>query len=346
MTFGALAAAYLHSGLPKSLTGRASHRDYLYIYERFFTVPEWRDRPVSDIDHYQVMELNQRLAPMPAHGNKVIGFIKQVFSWGRNTINPATRRPFYEGVNPALGIERHRCDDREECMDHAQLTILLQNIDYYPLKYQAFYVCRLLVPCRVLELCTARRDAITPDGKWVKTRTKNGRPHKIYIARQAMALLQDLPTCWRDPVTHEKRLHTYYFTGQYGQPLTTDAVQKQWRKHRHALEMDGIWLLDFRRTLATFLYDVIKADDLTSKAILNHYDGRDVARYVKLNYDRLASILQQYADWVWRFKQEVLHEGAFSHSDAVGDRRVRECGARTTPATMVGQLEPGSASTN
>ena len=349
MTFGQLAEQYLHSGLPKSLTGRASHRDYLYIYARFFTVPEWRDRPLAEIHRYQVMELNQQLAAMPAHGNKVIGFIKQVFSWGQNTINPETRRPFYEGANPALRIQRHHCHDREQCLDHAQIALLLQTIDRYRPKYQAFYMCRLLVPCRVTELCTARRDAITPDGKWIKGKTKNGRPHTIYIARQAMDRLQDLPKYWRDPVTHERRLHTYYFTGQHGQPLTTDAVQKQWRRHRKAIDMDAIWLLDFRRTLATFLYRVLKVDDLTAKALLNHYDGRDVARYVRLDYDFLASILQQYADWVWQFKQEVFYEGAFSHRGVVGGYGVRDLtrgtGTAASRAAVVEQFNEGPAGT-
>lgn len=64
--------------------------------------------------------------------------------------------------------------------------------------------------------------------------------------------------------------------------------------------MQSVQLLDFRRTLATFLYNEIKADDLTAKAVLNYYDARPVAVYTSLNYDRLAAIIQQYADWIWQ----------------------------------------------
>jgi len=66
--------------------------------------------------------------------------------------------------------------------------------------------------------------------------------------------------------------------------------------------MPDVQLLDFRRTFVSYLCTEIKADDLTAKAVLNHYDGRPVAVYTRLNYDRLATIIQACADWIWQLK--------------------------------------------
>lgn len=88
--------------------------------------------------------------------------------------------------------------------------------------------------------------------------------------------------------------------GHYGQPLSTDAPRKIWERFRVQIGLERIQLLDFRRTLSTYLYTEIKADDLTAKAVLNHYDGRPVAIYTRLNYDKLGEIIQAYADWLWR----------------------------------------------
>ncbi len=68
------------------------------------------------------------------------------------------------------------------------------------------------------------------------------------------------------------------------------------------LKIENLQLLDLRRTLASYLYRLHRrqeVDDLTIKALLNHYDGRPVAVYTRLDVDSLAKILQGYADWLW-----------------------------------------------
>ena len=288
MTFGMLATAYLSI----HLSNRPTQKEYTHLYRRHFANPAWGALPLTAITRFQVMELNQRFRISPNYGNKVIGFISRVFTWGQSTINPATHRPYWEGENPANGLTRHPCLARERVMDHAELAILLQSIDALSPKYQAFFLARLLVPCRITELCHMQRCAVSPAGKWVKRTTKTGRPHTIYIPRQVMEALALLP--------HEGE---YYFTGHYNRPLTPGAARRIWSRWRANLQLEDVWLLDFRRTLATYLYRVLRVDDLTAKAVLNHYDGRPVAIYVRLDYDYLASILQQYADWAWKFRQ-------------------------------------------
>jgi integrase len=290
MTFAALAEAYLD----QHLRNRPTQNEYRSLYRRHFHSPQWGGSELASITRFQVMELNQTFLDSPNYGNKVVGFLSRVYRWGQNTINPQTHRPYWEGENPARGIVRHACCARERVMDYAELTALLLSIDGLSPKYQAFFLARLLVPCRITELCQMRRSAVSLTGKWIKHTTKNGRPHTIYIPRQAMEALATLPV-------HGE----YYFTGHYDRPLTPGAARRIWTRWRTGLQLHDLWLLDFRRTLASYLYRIQKVDDLTAKAVLNHYDGRPVAIYVRLDYDYLAGMLQSYADWVWTFRRPV-----------------------------------------
>ena len=309
MTFDELAQAYLSI----RLLNRPTQPEYRHLYRRHFANPRWGGQRAVTITRFQVMELNQSFIDSPNYGNKVVGFVSRVYTWAQNTINPETHRPYYDGANPAMGLTRHVCCARERVMDHAELATLLQSIDELSLKYQAFFLARLLVPCRITELCQMQRASVAPTGKWTKSTTKNGRPHTIYIPRQVMHALSILP--WEGE---------YFFTGHYNRPLTPGAARRIWSRWRANLKLTNLWLLDFRRTLATYLYRVMKVDDLTAKAVLNHYDGRPVAIYVRLDYDYLAGILQQYADWVWTFHTEASyhdHGTALALSVGVDPRR-------------------------
>jgi integrase len=91
----------------------------------------------------------------------------------------------------------------------------------------------------------------------------------------------------------------YFFMGAYGRPLLAESARKVWVRFRLHLGMPDVWLLDFRRTLASYCYMVAKCDDLTTKALLNHYDPRPIAIYTRLSYDYLKEIMEAYAEWMW-----------------------------------------------
>lgn len=292
MTFGTLAQLYL-----AHLGARPSRGKYEQIFKQFFDGPEWRDKKALAVTRTDVILLKQSLVDTPAHANKAIGLIKQAYSWASDRVDPTTRKPLYEGQNPAWRVNGHEYVRRERLMDYREIRLLLNALEFLSPKYQAFFACRILVPCRIKELCTMRRDAVSPDGKWFKRLTKNGRPQYVLIPKQAMALLNVLPV-----------EGAYYFMGHYERPLREGSARKIWERLRKELQMPDVWLLDFRRTLASYLYNEIKADDLTAKAMLNHYDSRPVAIYTRLNFDKLAEIGQMYADWMWSLKQEVRHD--------------------------------------
>jgi integrase len=90
--------------------------------------------------------------------------------------------------------------------------------------------------------------------------------------------------------------------GLYGHCWSRAGAEKSWWQVRAALGLSDVWLHDFRRTVATRLYEA-EGDELLVKACLNHYDGRPIAVYVRLNFDRLARALQAQADRLFGLKK-------------------------------------------
>src|SRR3990167_7997675 len=294
MTFGTLLDRYIDS-----LTLGTTQEEYRKIQRRFFHATAWNDRPASEVTRYDLLLLRQELESTPAYANKVIGLPKQAYYWGSNTIDETEKRPVYEGNNPALHLKRYSCPSRETLLDLTQLKRLLDNLDFLSVKYQVFLLLRILVPGRITELCAIKwSDLDLVVGKWTKLNTKNGRIHVVPLPTQALAALRRMPNT-----------SGYVFTGAYGRPLRPGSARKIWGRFRADLKMPDIWLLDFRRTLASYLYTVIKADDLLVKAMLDHYDSRPCAVYTRLSFDYLAPIIQGYADWVCRLSPILTQQG-------------------------------------
>ena len=327
MTFGTLLDRYI-----ASLAGRTSHDSYLQIQRQFFLTPEWADRDAASITRYDVLLLIQSLGETKAHANKVLGLIRQAYYWASNTIDHTAKAPLYDGPNPAEKVKRYACKSREVLMDFTQLRRLVSNFDFLDPKYYTFFTLRILVPGRIKELCSMRwTDVDLTVGKWTKLNTKNGRVHVIPLPKQALLALQMFAAMSRNK--YDGRMPEYIFQGHYGKPLLPESARKIWAGFRHDLQMEDIWLLDFRRTLASYVYMNVKADEMLVKAILNHYDSRPCAVYTRLAFDFLAPIMQGYADWVWSFKQEVSDETVPRFADP---ESVPTPGLRAVTAPRVG----------
>ncbi len=285
MTFGELFSAYR-----AALGTRSSAKRYLDIYKQYFL--PWDAREINTITRVELLYFRQQCQHTPAQCRKGLGLVRQMYNWARNRIDHQTMRCLFEGQNPAVGITPPASIPRERLMDLSEIKALLASLDVLTLKYQAFLMIRLLAAGRIKELCEMRRDCVNLDsGKWFKGETKTGRPQFMHIPMRALVYLRLLP------VEGE-----YFFMGAYGRPIQRESVRKVWARFRLHLNMPDVWLLDFRRTLASYCYMVAKCDDLTTKALLNHYDSRPVAIYTRLSYDYLKEIMEAYAEWIWALK--------------------------------------------
>ena len=304
MTFGTVLLRYIdHLGV------RPSAMKYRQIYKQLVAGSLLEQCEAEDVTRFDVQLFKQAHEATPAHCRKALQLVCQAYNYVALMIDPKTKQPLYSGANPALGIKKPNTKSRERLMDLAEIRLLLESIDFLSPKYQAFFITRLLTPCRIKELCEMRREDVDlSTGKWLKRFTKNCRMQYTLIPRQALDYLRVLPVDGQ-----------YFFMGVYGRPMQRESARKVWSVFREDLRMPDVQLLDFRRTLASYLYTEIKADDLTAKAVLNHYDGRPVAVYTRLNYDRLAGIIQEYADWIWALRgtlaAPVLHTPQCQPSD-------------------------------
>lgn len=283
MTFGELFSLY-HA----HLGDRHSAIRYLYLYRQYFQ--PWDARGLDTITRTEVLYFRQQHQRTPEQCRKGLGLIRQMYNWARGRIDPKTMRCMYEGPNPALGVTPPAAISRERVMDLSEIKALLANLDALPLKYQAFLLLRLLAAGRITELCTMRRDCVDlHSGKWFKPETKNGRSQYMHIPSRALVYLRRLPFEGE-----------YFFMGTYGHPLQPSSARKVWQRFRRYLNMPDVWLLDFRRTLASYLYMHLKADDTLVRAVLCHYDPRPVAIYTRLDYDFLKAAMEKYAEWIWQ----------------------------------------------
>lgn len=327
MTFGTLLDRYL-----ESLDGRPSRLDYQQLRQQFFTTPEWAEKPAAAVTRYDVLVLVQSLAKTKSHANKVLGLIRQAYYWASNTIDPIAKAPLFDGPNPAAAVKRYACKSREVLMDFSQLRRLVSSLDLLDPKYYTFFLLRILAPGRIKELCHMRwADVDLVAGKWTKPTTKNDRKQIVPLPTQSVAALQAFRAVSVNLYTGA--LPEYVFQGHYGRPLLPESARKVWAGFRKDLKMEEIWLLDFRRTLASYVYMNVKADEMLVKAILNHYDSRPCAVYTRLAFDFLAPIMQGYADWVWSFKQEVSDETVPRDAEP---QSLAAVGLRAAPPAHVG----------
>lgn len=287
-TVSALLEGYLDS-----LEARPSAFRYRQVYRQYIK-PRWGAMQATELTTKQLLLLKQQHPHCREQMRKAIGLVRQGYTWARTTINPATEDLYFDGPNPAIEIRIGRGQSRARLATLDELKLILRELPHLYPPHAAFFAVRLTAPSRIKELCeTGPSHWIRwQDGAlWTKPKTKNGLAHRVYVAPQAMQYLDALP--WSGQ---------YFFVGARGHHWCEDAPAKAWRELMRDLKIQDLQLLDLRRTLASYLYKMHKrseADELTIKALLNHYDPRPVAVYTRLAVEDLAPILEGYADWLW-----------------------------------------------
>lgn len=295
LTFQSLCEAYLHH-----LEGRPSYRRYRGVYRLYFE-QAWGGQLASEVTRLQIIRFSQQLIPLEQK-RKALGLVRQAYRWASNTINPETNDLYFSGVNPATGLYLKKSPPRERLATLDELKLIIKELPRLFMRrpwHAGFFSVRLAAPCRIAELNVAQprhwtRCEVIPGVKgawWHKPTTKNGIPHTVYVAAQAMRYMELMD--WDAD---------YFFTGKEGGPISDVTAHSAWSRWMTELKIENLQLLDIRRALASYLYRMHRrqeVDDLTIKALLNHYDGRPVAVYTRLDVDALAKILQGYADWLW-----------------------------------------------
>lgn len=279
MEFQALAQAYLTRHLSK----KSSYKSYQGIYNQFFA--GWTQHPTRK----EIRAWFESIEKTPCRANKALGFLKAMYRW-------ATIRELWEGENPARDIVRFKTYSRERTFTNTELSKLLLYLEFTQQKLAALLTLILCTGCRVGEARAMKWAYLDfESGCWFKPTTKNGMSQRLPIPRQALEALKLLPR------TDE----VYVFPGYYAHCWSRPGVEKAWRKFSKEIGLGGLNLHDFRRTVATKIYEHEK-DELLVKAVLNHYDGRPIAVYIRQQFDRIATALQANADRFFALKYDAI----------------------------------------
>lgn len=292
LTVGDLCTSYLDS-----LSGRPSEVRYRGVYHKY--VEQWANQPADQLSRLELIKFQQRSGVAKEQLRKALGLVQQSYRWGLKTINPQTDDLYYYGPNPAEGLTLPLARPRARLASTDELKRILCALPSLHPRQAAFFAVRFTAPSRIKELTETetshwKRCELIPGHQgamWHKPTTKNGEQHTVYVAPQAMRFMDALP--WSGQ---------YFFVGAHGHHWTEDAARTAWARYMKDLDIEDLQLLDVRRTLASYLYRLHRrqeVDDLTIKALLNHYDGRPVAIYTRIDVEYLAPILQKYADWLW-----------------------------------------------
>jgi integrase len=302
MTFTELNQLYL-----SSLRGRSCYQEYTRIYIRNFA--NWTEHPTRGQMVRWAEHEDQKKSPI--HTNKRVGYIKSMYNWAIRKLGDDDQ-PLWSGGNPAISVEKYPAYSRERTMIDSECQLLVKSLDMFPHQFRVVLIVLLTTGCRVGEAIKMEWSHIDLEyGVWRKPTTKNGRPQRIPLPRQAREAIKTLP-----------RSCQYVFVGQYQHHLSRNAVDKQWRRVRDELRMggeDAVRIHDFRRTVASRLLDEV-VNDRILKSVLNHYNGDVTSIYARASFDTQAKALQKLADGL--FSQPTIHQEGQHGAGALHARAV------------------------
>ncbi len=293
MTFQQLAGSYL----AKHLSKKSSHSYYVRLFTQYFA--GWTEHP----SRFEIRAWHLAHAETPTHSNKALGFLKAMYGWAQNTGDVTGKAALWGDDNPARGVRRHSTNSRERVLSDTELVQLFTFLDFTYQKLSTFITILLCTGCRMSEARTMKWSHVDLlQGYWFKPMTKNGMSQRIPLTRQAIAALEAM-----------KREGDYVFMGIYDRCWSRCGAEKAWSKFRKGPGLDDLTLHDFRRTVASRIYEQTK-DEKLIKAIINHRDSSMSGVYIRMQYKRIAEALQAHADAVWVLHKEVSYVSPLSAS--------------------------------
>jgi integrase len=263
-------------------------------------VPVWKNRLLTEItpDDLRALCLKVKDRGAPATAIHVRDIVKQIYGFailhGERIKNPA------DDVGPA-SIATFAPRDR--ALSPTEIRIVLRQLEHVPTLPTIRLGLRLilLTMVRKSELLEAVWDEVDfENAVWSipKERMKRGKPHNVYLSRQALDIMVALKTCAGN--SH------YLLPSRYDAdaPMSratfnriTVAVVERARKEN--LPLDPFTVHDLRRTGSTLLNELGFNRDWIEKC-LAHEEGRSSRGvYNKAEYEQQRRhMLQEWADMV------------------------------------------------
>lgn len=191
----------------------------------------------------------------------------------------------YTKVNPSLGIKKHRLHSRERFLSKTEFKLLLGEVSKPEHNLESCHVIRILIftGVRRSNVFSMRWNDINFDEcTWRIPKTKNGRPHIVFLAPSLIELLNE-----RKHISQVDKNKLNYFSSPYVFPSKsvtghiTD-IKKTWDKIRNNMDVPDIRIHDLRRTFGTYM--AMQGENLVTIAdALGHADLKSTQIYARIN---------------------------------------------------------------
>ncbi len=253
-------------------------------------VPELGAKRLADVTPPDVLDLCDKIKKRGADQSalQVRNVLKRVYAYAiarqRVTMNPAAA---IEARYIATAKSRDRALTREEV---GKLLRAVYGSSMRRAHKLALHLL-LLTMVRKADLIGAKWEHVNLDaGEWEIPETKTGKPHLVYLSRQARELLVELLklACGSEYVLPSR--------SSLKEPIAHSTLNVAIRAI--GVEIADFVLHDFRRTASTHLHEAGFASDVVEKA-LAHIIGGVRGIYNRAEYaDQRRAMLQQWADMV------------------------------------------------
>ncbi len=263
-------------------------------------LPIWKNRLLSEItpDDLRTLCIKAKDRGAPATAIHVRDIVKQICGFailhGEKVANPA------DDVGPA-SIATFVPKDR--ALSPTEIRIMLQQLEHVPTLPTIRLGLRLilLTMVRKSELLDASWDEVDfENAVWCipKERMKRGKPHNVYLSRQALDIMIALKTCAGNS--------RYLLPSRYDAdaPMSRATFNRityaaAERAKKEGLPLEAFTVHDLRRTGSTLLNELGFNSDWIEKS-LAHEEGRSSRGiYNKAEYEQQRRhMLQEWADMI------------------------------------------------
>jgi integrase len=270
-----LTALYLERHAPRKRTAW-NDRNMLNSY-----FESWRNRRLSSLSRKDVALLHHEIGQTAKYAaNRVVALVRKMFNlarvWG-----------FYDGENPATGIELFPDEKRDRFVQPHELPKLFEALNEEPNPYiKAAFLVALLTGARRGEVLAMRwKDIDIEQATWRIPHTKARRPHWLPLPQAVVPFLMALPRLHDNP---------YVFPGRDGKGHLIN-IAKAWTRIRTRAGLTDVRIHDLRRTLGSWLAASGASLPLIGRA-LNHTQVSTTAVYARLNLDPVRTALDANAE--------------------------------------------------
>ncbi len=266
-TFEELAEEYLRL---HSRAKKRSWKEDQRILDRDL-LPMWKGLKAHDIRKRDVILVLDRIVQRgsPIMANRTRALVSKIFNFGIG-------RDIVE-FNPTQGVPRPGKEkQRDRVLTEGEIRSLWQAFDNLDPAMAGSFKMRLLTAQRGVEILTMRWEFV--EGGWWSIPAevaKNGLAHRVPLAPQALALLEELR-----PITGKT---PWVFASPRKEGARITAVQKAAERIAKQAEVEFV-SHDLRRTAASFMTSMGTSRLVVSK-ILNHVETGVTAIYDRYGYD-------------------------------------------------------------